>query len=654
MATQPTQDPVPSESPRDLKFNAGKIDEFVTSMGWTYTDRFGQKHYTIEGINYLSQQAMAAYGYVILTGKTFTTGATINNPNEVLLNTADGEYYKWTGSFASGGKVVPANSTPAGTGGIGPGAWIGVGDASLRAALAAPGGVDLVNGAVSQEALSSQDAGKGDAMVGVKQPFTGSVLRTQHDKNADVAHVADWGAKGDGVNNDAPAINAAIAWLKTSGGGELQFGTGTYLCLSSIDLRGAYISIRGKGIYGTRILAGFTGGALIEMRETADVRISPLTIEAMTIDGAGTAQYAAALRYRHYTKFRDVIFTGGASSGFWSQDAWLNNFDNCGFENSGFGCTLNGSNHRTRMDGCSFQGCTNRTLVIRNGSDGNSALAFNNCDFEFSNAQGIDAQCTDATFVGCYIGEGLKGSAVEVSAGNIRVVGGTMFFGFTVNTLLVYLTGGKVVFEGCAIQGQTYASISTLAAGSAGGFALKECAVSIPTGGNPTFSGNLLLNAGIQKVFAPRLGVDYVGFGINATVNDVVSGNSRTVTALTVPGPTPVIGLRANLTDMQWRDGEPWAVVVTYSSNADFNVRVASAAGGPGSVIGTLPASGGAIRTGVLYSKTAVRTTATIFEIFRDGTVATGHSLTLMDISFGDSRAMGKDFGGSFGNLYKF
>ncbi|ELX9500465.1 TPA: hypothetical protein QIU43_002626 [Enterobacter hormaechei subsp. steigerwaltii] len=144
MATQPTQDAVPSESPRDLKFNAGKIDEFVTSQGWTYIDRFGQKHYTIDGINYLSQQAMAAYGYVILTGKTFTTGATINNPNEVLLNTADGEYYKWTGSFASGPKVVPANSTPGSTGGIAPGAWIGVGDASLRAALAAVSGAGLV------------------------------------------------------------------------------------------------------------------------------------------------------------------------------------------------------------------------------------------------------------------------------------------------------------------------------------------------------------------------------------------------------------------------------------------------------------------------------------------------------------------------------
>jgi hypothetical protein len=87
---------------------------------------------------------MNAFGYVILTDKTFTTGATINNPNEVLLNTADGEYYKWTGSFASGPKVVPPSSTPASAGGIGPGAWIGVGDASLRAALAAMSGAGLV------------------------------------------------------------------------------------------------------------------------------------------------------------------------------------------------------------------------------------------------------------------------------------------------------------------------------------------------------------------------------------------------------------------------------------------------------------------------------------------------------------------------------
>lgn len=132
MPTTPTQLPVPSEKPQDLKFNAGKIDELVTSMGWTYTDRFGNKHYTIEGVNYLAQQVMNAFGYITLTGVDFDTGATVSTPNEVLFNPADNSYYKWTGSFASGGKVVPQGSTPESTGGIGPGAWLSVGDASVR------------------------------------------------------------------------------------------------------------------------------------------------------------------------------------------------------------------------------------------------------------------------------------------------------------------------------------------------------------------------------------------------------------------------------------------------------------------------------------------------------------------------------------------
>lgn len=144
MSTQPTQDPVPSELPRDLKFNAGKIDEFVTSMGWTYTDRFGNKHYTIEGINYLAQQVMNAFGYVTLTGVSFTTGATVSNPNEVLFNEPNNEYYKWTGSFSGGPKVVPANSTPESTGGIGAGKWLSVGDSTLRGELAEPDGSGMV------------------------------------------------------------------------------------------------------------------------------------------------------------------------------------------------------------------------------------------------------------------------------------------------------------------------------------------------------------------------------------------------------------------------------------------------------------------------------------------------------------------------------
>ncbi|EOL9023614.1 hypothetical protein ACN5QG_003854 [Cronobacter sakazakii] len=139
MATQPTNNPVPSESPRDLKFNAGKIDEFVTSLVTTYVDRFGNEHYTIEGLNQLARQAIAAFGWIPVG--TFQAGATISLPNQILKDTTDGEYYRWDGPLP---KVVPAGSTPASTGGTGVGAWISVGDSTLRSMLASSTGAGLI------------------------------------------------------------------------------------------------------------------------------------------------------------------------------------------------------------------------------------------------------------------------------------------------------------------------------------------------------------------------------------------------------------------------------------------------------------------------------------------------------------------------------
>lgn len=48
--TTPSQVPVPSGLPQDLRFNAEKIDEVVTGQLLTYTDRLGGVHYTIAGL----------------------------------------------------------------------------------------------------------------------------------------------------------------------------------------------------------------------------------------------------------------------------------------------------------------------------------------------------------------------------------------------------------------------------------------------------------------------------------------------------------------------------------------------------------------------------------------------------------------------------
>lgn len=133
MSTLPTQLPVPSETPRDLKFNAGKIDEFVTALVNTYVDRFGQEHYTIEGFRWLAQQAISNLGYITLD--SFEDGATLTLYNQVLRLKATGEYYRWDGAYPPEGKVVPAGSTPDTTGGIGLGKWLSVGDGTALSAL---------------------------------------------------------------------------------------------------------------------------------------------------------------------------------------------------------------------------------------------------------------------------------------------------------------------------------------------------------------------------------------------------------------------------------------------------------------------------------------------------------------------------------------
>ena len=48
--TMPTKWPVPSEAYVDLRFNSGKLDEFITSTDEYYTDRLGQKKPTMVGI----------------------------------------------------------------------------------------------------------------------------------------------------------------------------------------------------------------------------------------------------------------------------------------------------------------------------------------------------------------------------------------------------------------------------------------------------------------------------------------------------------------------------------------------------------------------------------------------------------------------------
>lgn len=146
MATTPTNLSVPSESPRDLKFNAGKIDEFVTSLALQYIDRFGDAHYTIEGLKALVLQQIYNLGWNPVG--SFQGGATVSSAGDIIQDETTGVWYRWD-DLSTLPKFVPAGSTPGSTGGIGEGKWLAV-DVSdvLRKDLQGSNGSTLIGGSV--------------------------------------------------------------------------------------------------------------------------------------------------------------------------------------------------------------------------------------------------------------------------------------------------------------------------------------------------------------------------------------------------------------------------------------------------------------------------------------------------------------------------
>lgn len=120
-------------------------------------------------------------------------------------------------------------------------------DSGSAAALA----IDLADGA---------STAKGDALIAVKQPYTGSVARTQHDRNADELNVKDFGAVGTAnIANQAADTAAFLAALAT--GRNVYVPEGTYYLSQTISI-GYGQRLYGAGQYKTILICSGSGSAI--------------------------------------------------------------------------------------------------------------------------------------------------------------------------------------------------------------------------------------------------------------------------------------------------------------------------------------------------------------------------------------------------------
>lgn len=89
--TTPTQLPVPSKDPRDLLFNAEKMDEAVNSLAFTYVDRFGIVRQTLAG---------AIASIAAINNKGAWTTATLYAPRDIV--SVSGTWYICVQQHVSG------------------------------------------------------------------------------------------------------------------------------------------------------------------------------------------------------------------------------------------------------------------------------------------------------------------------------------------------------------------------------------------------------------------------------------------------------------------------------------------------------------------------------------------------------------------------
>ena len=131
--------------------------------------------------------------YIVVKTYSFLTGYTITNSAQVLLNPSNGHYYQWLGTVPY---VIPRNSTPETTGGLGLTAWSNVKDLRLTTLLQETTGATLVNTSSGLDVQTVLD-NKADTSI---------VTTLETNLSADITS----------VNNDIDALQISVTNLESA------------------------------------------------------------------------------------------------------------------------------------------------------------------------------------------------------------------------------------------------------------------------------------------------------------------------------------------------------------------------------------------------------------------------------------------------------
>lgn len=375
MATTPTNKPIPSEDPRDLKFNAGKIDEEVSGSAYYYTDRFGVQRLTNAGRNNQFQNAQTereadfvasqvdkearfqqflfSSGYVFL-GDYEDGPFQFSARNQYIRY--DNQYYRLNAATSVGFTTTGIDATSFANDVT---HFVLMDGDTLRQNLAsgdAGMGVDLVHGARRYFKITDYPGGTPDSTVGRNSDGTLTIVQGTDNTAAVLAAIAD-----------AQLCNGIVYFpAPTNGKAYLVSETISPAVTTGSLWRGA--SLLGDGKFATKIICAGGDVPGVHVKGTSgwptNIFLHGISLYSATdfVGEGWKLQGITGIRLSDFAAYRfgegGLSFSNGSAAGIFTEfniieDGWLEN---------------NKTNEKFRKDGGdgSFHGITKRNVISNN------------------------------------------------------------------------------------------------------------------------------------------------------------------------------------------------------------------------------------------------------------------------------------------------